>query len=536
MKKSRKNLFFALSSLIMLGVASGCATNDSKGNQNESSLSSSDDKKQVYVLPTKLGRRYLRGGSKGIHPVADVWRSANDGSYHMVIDASTVKGEYVSFNKTGAAYDYNDIDVRLFGIGTNLNNTSTADTLLYATLDADMAVETGETTSEESTPTIEENNIVTGVEYAYGTGPIKVEFNNAQLLWLKTTVMEQKDGIYVANPTTDIKFTPVYITLKDTIAPTAEDFRFDVDYSVYAEKEKDGTLNDYVEHIVRNEFKFKNEGEIDKDETPTLESVTIDEHSRLYAGDALTGKFTLSDTSGNVSEPANFTINILKDFDNVTPIELPYYKTLKAKNGKAKTMEFLKENIMSTAYEWKHLDASNVEINDFDSLYEDLNDNLKEYVYMGLNGQTKSISVSFAKYGYYFSKENENFTFNIKIIDDRPVSGNDVNFERPTNLISSTAELESRISFVFTHINSINDDFKDEYTAVVSVKKGDEKNMVFIYFCIFDKATFSKLSDKDCIPTYYSFYDSTERGEFELEDIYCDLKTGEILKRVSFDE
>lgn len=418
-----------------------------------------DGKEQVYVLPTKLGKRYLRGAdTKGVNLGIDVRKDDTDNSYHMVIDASAVEGKSVTFNSTGTGYTDNDIDVRLFGIGTNLHNTSAADTLLYATLEADaMDVDDSSTSTETQT---DETNIVTGVEYAYGSGPIKNEFDKEQLLWLKTTVMEEKDGAYVANPTTDIKFTPVYIELKDTVAPILTDFVYDVSYSEYIEASKHDIATSLRECINDN-FSYMESGEINKDEKPQISEVNFDNSlSGLHAGDTITGTFTVVDSSGNVSEAKTLAINITKDFDVDTVIELPYSETIK--EGQQETMDYLKEKIANTIYHGTRLTPEDIAIEGEDGLF---NNDLSMTKLTENITQEKIITVlvSLASKGYEYSKDSAYFPVKVKVIDDVPVVKIVYNISVGFVKVSECNSIDDWFKTNQAYYNIGEDDFADTY-------------------------------------------------------------------------
>lgn len=464
--------------------------------------STDDGKEQVYVLPTKLGKRYLRGAdTKGVNPGIDVRKDDTDNSYHMVIDASAVGGESVTFNSTGTGYTDNDIDVRLFGIGTNLHNTSNADTLLYATLEADdMAIDDSSTTSTETQTT--ETNIVTGVEYAYGSGPIKKEFDREQLLWLKTTVMEEKDGAYVANPTTDIKFTPVYIELKDTVAPILTDFTYDVSYSEYVEASKHDIATSLRECINDN-FSYMESGEINKYEKPQISKVNFDNSlSGLHAGDTITGTFTVVDSSGNVSEAKTLAINITKDFDVDTVIELPYSETIK--EGQQETMDYLKEKIANTIYHGARLTPEDIAIEGEDSLF---NNDLSMTKLTENITQEKIITVpvSLASKGYEYSKDSAYFPVKVKIIDDVSKVKYNVNYAKGWIGIDQCDSIDAWLKGNKDYYTIIDEDFSDTYYIYTLIYYRDELDKYEISFGLMDTARKNLVSSgKD----FYTFLDN----------------------------
>lgn len=261
-------------------------------------------KKEVYVLPTTLGNKYLSFHKSPCHKNTQI-KKADDEGYQMTIDESVLgNASNVKFNTTGNQYEPNDIDVVLFGIGTNFNNTANSSTLLYASLD-----DKGTTDADKS--------IVTGVEYAYGTGPIKKEFNTKQQLWLKTTVMEKKGDVYVANPSTDIRFTPVTIQLTDTVAPRLSNFgTLNIPYSMYVEGLPHfNSIDAYIRDALNSlDYPF-NYGVIDGTDKAVVSQIEYDSPlpEEIFPGESVSGKFTVKDAAGNESEWATFKITFLKD-------------------------------------------------------------------------------------------------------------------------------------------------------------------------------------------------------------------------------
>ncbi len=120
-----------------------------------------NDKTELHVLPTNFGMNYLKDENAAESKKEDI-----ENAYHMVVDASAVQNSAFAFNYTGTDYTDDDIDVKLFGIGTNSNNSRSAHTFFYATLDADAA-------KKNRISFAEDEKIVTKVEYVKGTGPIQ---------------------------------------------------------------------------------------------------------------------------------------------------------------------------------------------------------------------------------------------------------------------------------------------------------------------------------------------------------------------------
>lgn len=435
----------------------GCNNNQ----LDKTDSSAKDEKEQVYVLPTDFGKRYLKRGADSKRAF-DLRKNENDGSYHMSIDASAVSKTNIKFNLTGTAYQKDDIDVVLFGIGTNFNNTSKADTLLYATLDQNVAAIENDSLegSFENSSEIEEKNIVTGVEYAYGTGPIKNEFDKEQLLWLKTTVMEEKNGTFIASPTADIKFTPVYIELKDTVAPVVSDFGYSISYSDYGNTYR-YNLEDSLKKIIKENATYSNSGEIDKDVKPEISYFAVEGgiKENYCAGDMITGEFSLMDNDGNESDRKWFVFHIDKDYAVDKLIDVPYSKTVLL--GKSETEAYLRAAVADAMYPDIHsLSETKVSFEGFDSLFTELS-NLKENITTG-----KEFDLNAIISGYTYNETSSTFPFKVRLYDDKPVKWDDVIWSKSQynpKLISDCKDISEHLKATSSGIVSIKDDFEDDY-------------------------------------------------------------------------
>lgn len=496
----------------------GC--NNNQLDKTDSSVE--DEKEQVYVLPTDFGKRYLKRGADS-RSAFDLRKNENDGSYHMSIDASAVSETNIKFNLTGTAYQKDDIDVVLFGIGTNFNNTSKADTLLYATLDQNVvAIEDDSLEwSLENSSNIEEKNIITGVEYAYGTGPIKNEFDKEQLLWLKTTVMEEKNGTFIASPTADIKFTPVYIELKDTVAPVVSDFGYSISYSDYGNTYR-YNLEDSLKKIIKGNATYSNSGEIDKDVKPEISYFAVEGgiKENYCAGDMITGEFSLIDNDGNESERKWFVFHIDKDYAVDKLIDVPYSKTVLL--GKSETEAYLRAAVADAMYQDTHsLDETKVSFDGFDSLFTELS-NLKENITTG-----KEFDLNATISGYTYTETSSMFPFKIRLYDDKPLTWNDnviwsLKQYLPNYKLAHEFETYSAfIKAVSTGIVSIKDDFEDDYywclESGVAIDSTNPDNSydyrtIWGWLYLLDSSLARKISEIKYIP----IENRSARGDFSI--------------------
>ena len=175
------------------------------------SLTNSDTK-PVFVVPTNYGKECLKNSIIKEAKREPIWNNGTrylaDNAYEMIIYSTENDRAHVE----GTAYTDRDIDVQLFSIGTNKFNSPEAKTVLYATTDENEANNGASDSSSDS-------NLITGVEYAYQTGPIRAELGTKQEIWLKTTVMEANDGYYVESKKYQSTFTQVFITITDGIPP-----------------------------------------------------------------------------------------------------------------------------------------------------------------------------------------------------------------------------------------------------------------------------------------------------------------------------
>ena len=497
--------------------------------------------KEIYILPTNFGVRCLRDNQEeDLHTKKKPYLlnsyQDSDGSYRMNVSSTALKNEYgdsIHFNETGTNFESNDLDVLLFGIGTNLDNSSDARTLLYSSFDENGSSNSG---------------IVTGVEYAYGTGPIKKDVFNLQHFWLKTTAMVRNGGVYIADKDIDVKYTSVYLQLLDKDAPVLnDDYEEEIAYSHYANLRKKDSFESYLKDTIAKNASYVDRGLLDEEYWPWVKDFSVDGglKDEYFHGDSITGTFDLSDPFENVSETRKFRFDIVKDWDD--KIELPYTKTIK--KGPEQTLEFIKEKVASSFTEvlWggNALSVDDVDIDNetFVELFQtDLSmDNLHRNI---LEKRMFEISVSLTKGGYKFSTESDVFLYKMQIIDDRPVNRSDVEFideDAYLNLNGIYLDVDSfqkEISDLFKNIKYVNDDFEDEYSGFIYIKGGGSDEDYLASCHVIDSTTLAKFRS-DGVPRFgYNFgkiYRFVLRGDvFKEGNILCDFRTGSFLENLPF--
>ena len=376
----------ALMSCLMLV---GCIS-PSNNNSSENTTHENETTKVCVVCPTKKGQKYLKQNS--LKSYIDIRRDDEDKSYHMVIDSSAFEIRNVSFYDEVGGYVNDGIDVQLFGIGTNFDNSSTANTVLYASVDeeptetADIDLKDQmdddesaeiESSSEESsndeksseeiidnsedtTESEEETrDLVTGVEYVYGTGPLRNEVDVEQNVWIKTTVMEYSSarGAYIASKDIEPTYTSVFIELKDTVAPEVQDVTYTISYSDYAAMlSKDQAINDWLSDIIIDKILDTVAGTVNVKETPVINTINISNPKDKYdPGDTISGVYTAKDSSGNVSIEHSFAITLYKDFHTDDIINVPYREITENDNDYREA--YLKEKVLSAFLEWPAVES-----------------------------------------------------------------------------------------------------------------------------------------------------------------------------------
>lgn len=467
--KDKRNLL-----LLSLLLACSCSApaGQSQGTAPDSSGdSSAEESSKVYVLPTKRGEKYLK--KNVLNPRVNVRKASEGTAYTMIIDQSAIEDIGAKFHEDGnSAYQPNDIDVLLFGIGTNFDNSPDADTLLYASLDE-------EGVSSESSEEAPSRSLITGVSYEYGTGPLKYQTEDEQLVWLKTTVMEFDSSLetYVTDEDTPITYTPVYVQFKDTVAPEVGDVKCQVSFSNYLAfmngadvvGELTLTLEEWCGVIVGESIVDTSAAIINTEEHPFVRSLEITDKKESYAaGDKIEGTFTAGDGSKNVSETKTFSIELGKDYNNDSIIEIPYRDLTTGKDSKKESK--LKTAILDTFkssdwYYWWILGTdivgreyrNAVTVDDITLLNYDEEkiaeiSNIKENV---LEKREIKISAKVGDYG--------DIDFRIVLKDTYPVK-KVVNPDFNRVFLST---LDAYVAAYAKSIDEIDDDFEDTYYLLV---------------------------------------------------------------------
>lgn len=206
----------------------------------------SGSSKPIYILPTNYGMKcmnngYLKKTKKGFFIENGVKYKASD-AYEMIIYSTPELKAHVP----NIPYSDMDIDVQLFGIGTNEYNYPEADTLLYAS------------TNKNGNDFLDAGKkLVTGVEYVYQTGPISKELlSSRQELWIKTTIMEESNGYYVESKKYIPTFTQVFVTIIDGIPPVSlQDSEFDVSVDFIKENNSsEETLKEKLSELLKEKI------------------------------------------------------------------------------------------------------------------------------------------------------------------------------------------------------------------------------------------------------------------------------------------
>ena len=293
----KKFLPLLFSSLITLCAIPACSLTNS-------------DPKPVFVVPTNYGKECLKNSTIKESKRETVWNNGTrylaDNAYDMTVYSNINHKAHID----GMAYNSSDIDVQLFSIGTNIFNSPEAETILYATTDENAI---NQTTSNNS-------NLITGVEYAYQTGPIRAELGAKQEIWLKTTVMEASNGFYVESKKYQSTYTHIYLTILDGIPPrelndlTTEPFTISkktiIDNNSSEENLKEALVN-FLYQKLGEVYDFQ-EGDFDeKGVTP----INIRFKNFNMNANKFTGLMDLYDNAGNFITDQQFTIKVVGHVD-----------------------------------------------------------------------------------------------------------------------------------------------------------------------------------------------------------------------------
>ena len=433
-------------------------------------------KESLYLLPTENGKKYLQKDSKIIKNGAKDFisdlspeyaddipsNSSNDDAYVLNVDASAVQNEGISFKTDGESYSENTIDVLLFNIGTNFNNTSTASTLLYSSLTPD-----GDETAAQ-------RELVTGVSYDYGTGPIQNKIGVEQKLCIRTTVMEKSGGEYIEAPDIATTYKFVYLKLVDTSAPILYDFQTGLDYADYVKHFKHDYFEDYLKYYVSQYFTYENRNTIDGTDRPEINELTItNKQDEYYTGDFIKGTFNVKDASGNISNDANILIQINESFNLTKVYSLSYnyiigtyVKGADGIDNKEDAKDYIRNEMMyelnrDNQYNQLTLEKDDIEIENFDEFYDNVKNNLKDLI---TNKEYLTLKIKIK--GYKYSAESEAFPFKIEITDDVAPGGVVLDLTEKLNFYDnmwSFPSIETMIAGYVNTFTSIKDDFKDDY-------------------------------------------------------------------------
>ncbi len=478
-----KKIFLAsLIALSNLGMVA-CAAN--------TSTDPASTLKAIYVMPTEYGKQCISGKKEDMKKMAlrngiSIKKAKEETeSYYMTVYTGTIpySAGLKFHDQTTGGYSDNDIDVALFGIGTNFNNSSDADTVLYASTTEDSS-----NVSNDNTKTL-----VTGVEYAYGTGPIANEFDKPQNVWLKTTVMEHnEDGYYEESDDYKTTYTCVYVTLKDSIAPVLYQTEYTLPQRLLVDnqsnlenvlKDKNGQL---VEMILSNanQAKFC---QLDKDETHDgiyVKSIDFGStnFSNISVTDTLSFTVILADGDGNISDTISCTLTFTGD-----GLLLPENLGELSYTTSSSQLKLLL-GLINTPYD--------VSIISDDSVFYDLNKGNLQSV---LNKeQTVQYKLLYKGYEMYF---NGTSTFEVKytLIDD---IGPKVKMDM--RLLKDATSESDIISIVLAN-SKITDDFEDEYTYKVYSMLSEDDLWITVRLAVYD----SKNNEGNCTGAFFIPYDDT---------------------------
>ena len=343
------------------------------------------DPKPVFVVPTNYGKECLKNSTIKKAKKEPIWKDGTRylayNAYEMTIYSKADDKAHVE----GTAYTDRDIDVQLFGIGTNKFNSPEAETVLYATTDEN---EANNNTTSESTST--DSNLITGVEYAYQTGPIRAELGSKQTIWLKTTVMEASDGYYVESKKYQSTFTQVFITITDGIPPyelgsnpfeVSKEFILDNNSSEENLKLK---LEEYLTEKVQEKYReLYDSYRSDFDEKGATTTNIRFENFDMNA-ESFTGLLDVVDDAGNKTVDQKFTINVV-DNGSKNGLVIPNdlfdigefeYKKVKPEQIDAK----VKEYVFAYENKGKDIDYTIETIRDSYKLYSDGIDAIRDIV------------------------------------------------------------------------------------------------------------------------------------------------------------
>lgn len=455
------------------------------------SLTNSDTK-PVFVVPTNYGKECLKNSIIKEAKREPIWNNGTrylaDNAYEMTIYSTENDRAHVE----GTAYTDRDIDVQLFSIGTNKFNSPEAKTVLYATTDEN---EANNGASDSST----DSNLITGVEYAYQTGPIRAELGTKQEIWLKTTVMEANDGYYVESKKYQSTFTQVFITITDGIPPyelgsnpfeVSKEFILDNNSSEENLKLK---LEEYLTEKVQEKYReLYDSYRSDFDEKGATAANIRFENFNINA-ESFTGLLDVIDDAGNKTVDQKFTINVIDSGEKnglFIPNDLFIIGEFEYKKAKSEQIDSLVKEAVFGYSENKGKDVDyNIEIiRDSYKLYSDgidaIRDIVKNRTYQEVRGNIyykgsllKS-SVAIAK---FILKDNVKPVNKGNNLPDNAL-GNEL---RKVNSDNYLDYVNKGIETIEKYVNIYDEIYENEYYYKVEISVYNK--VLYFYFYITDK-------------------------------------------------
>lgn len=453
------------------------------------------DPKPVFVVPTNYGKECLKNSTIKKAKREPIWKDGTrylaDNAYEMTIYSKADDKAHVE----GTAYTDQDIDVQLFGIGTNKFNSPEAETVLYATTDENEA--NNNNTTSESTST--DSNLITGVEYAYQTGPIRTELGSKQTLWLKTTVMEASDGYYVESKNYQSTFTQVFITINDGIPPyelgsnpfeVSKEFILDNNSSEENLKLK---LEEYLIEKVQEKYRgLYDSYRSDFDEKGATTTNIRFENFDMNA-ESFTGLLDVIDDAGNKTVDQKFTINVIDSGEKnwlFIPNDLFVIGEFEYKKAKSEQIDSLiKESVFGySENKGKDVDYSIEIIRESYKLYSDgidaIRDIVKNRTYQEVRGNIYykgSLLKSNVAIAKFILKDNVKPVNNGKDLPDNLLD-NELRKIKSNNYIDY---INKGIETIEKYVNIYDEIYENEYYYKVYISI--HSKTLYFYFYIIDK-------------------------------------------------
>lgn len=477
----KKFLLLILGSILTLCTIPACSPTNS-------------DPKPVFVVPTNYGKECLKNSTIKKAKREPIWKDGTrylaDNAYEMTIYSKADDKAHIE----GTAYTDKDIDVQLFGIGTNKFNSPEAETVLYATTDEN---EANNNTTSESTST--DSNLITGVEYAYQTGPIRTELGSKQTLWLKTTIMEASDGYYVESENYQSTFTQVFITITDGIPPyelgsnpfeVSKEFILDNNSSEENLKLK---LEEYLTEKVQEKYRgLYDSSRSDFDEKGATAANIRFENFDMNA-ESFTGLFDAVDDAGNKTVDQKFTINVIDSGEKnglVIPNDLFDIGEFGYKKTKPEQIDSrVKESVFAySENKGKDVDYSIEIIRESYKLYSDgidtIRDIVKNRTYQEVRGNIYykgSLLKSNVAIAKFILKDN------VKPENKGTIVSNSVLDKEFENLKSNNYSdyINKGIDVIEKHVDIYDEIYENEY--YYRIKVSTYNKFLYFYFYIIDK-------------------------------------------------